>query len=127
MPKSQYNSSLVAERRQLEEQRDALERRINKLKSSTEAILELSEEIRAMAKERNVPLLEIAYALVPDLAKVSTGSQVEDASAKRTRPLKRYKNPHNGETIETKGGNHTKLKEWKTKWGSAEVEGWLEK
>jgi cell division septum initiation protein DivIVA len=126
MPKAQYNSSLIAERRQLEEQRDALERRINKLKSSTEAILEMSEEIRVMAKERNVPLLEIAYALVPDLAK-DTGSHAEVSTSKRTRPLKRYNNPHNGETIETKGGNHTKLKEWKSKWGAAEVETWLQK
>jgi hypothetical protein len=30
----------------------------------------------------------------------------------------------NGEVIETKGGNHKTLKEWKAKWGGDVVEGW---
>ncbi|WP_259645995.1 DNA binding protein, partial [Pseudomonas ficuserectae] len=38
--------------------------------------------------------------------------------------VKQYKNPHNGEVIETKGGNHKTLKEWKAKWGSDDVESW---
>lgn len=39
--------------------------------------------------------------------------------------VKQYKNPHNGEIIETKGGNHKLLKEWKAEYGSDVVEGWL--
>ncbi|MBR7552292.1 DNA binding protein, partial [Mycobacterium tuberculosis] len=35
-----------------------------------------------------------------------------------------YKNPHNGEIIETKGGNHKLLKEWKAEYGSDTVETW---
>ena len=48
----------------------------------------------------------------------------EEAPAKRTRKVKQYKNPHTGETIETKGGNHKTLKEWKATWGGDTVEGW---
>ncbi|MGE8457076.1 MAG: H-NS histone, partial [Pseudomonas alloputida] len=33
-------------------------------------------------------------------------------------------NPHNGEVIETKGGNHKTLKEWKATWGGDVVESW---
>jgi hypothetical protein len=117
------SSSLVAQRRSLEEQRDALDRQINQLAQETEAIIEVSDRIRKEAKERNIPLLEIAYALVPELTK---GVRVEPVAQKRTRPMKRYSNPETGEVIETKGGNHTKLKEWKLKYGSATVEGWLE-
>ena len=46
------------------------------------------------------------------------------AATKRARRVKQYKNPHNGEVIETKGGNHKTLKEWKAQWGSDEVESW---
>ena len=35
-----------------------------------------------------------------------------------------YKNPHTGALIETRGGNHTALKKWKSTYGGAVVEGW---
>lgn len=47
------------------------------------------------------------------------------ASTRKPRTLKEYKNPNTGEVIETKGGNHKALKEWKAKHGAAVVEGWL--
>lgn len=122
--KATVNSSLVAQRRSLEEQRDALDRQILHLKQETEAIIEVSERIRQEAKERNIPLLEIALALVPDLAK---GVRAEPVAQKRTRPMKRYTNPNNGEVIETKGGNHSLLKAWKAKYGASVVETWLAK
>jgi hypothetical protein len=46
---------------------------------------------------------------------------------RKPRELKIYKNPHTGEVVETKGGNHKTLKEWKTKHGSDVVESWLKK
>jgi hypothetical protein len=47
-------------------------------------------------------------------------------SSRRPReyPVKRYKNPHTGDVIETRGGNHTVLKKWKSTYGGAVVEGW---
>jgi hypothetical protein len=47
------------------------------------------------------------------------------AAGKRTRKMKQYSNPNTGEVIETKGGNHKTLKEWKAKWGGAVVESWV--
>jgi hypothetical protein len=41
--------------------------------------------------------------------------------------LKVYKNPHTGEVVETKGGNHKILKEWKIEHGSDIDERWLAK
>jgi hypothetical protein len=41
--------------------------------------------------------------------------------------FKVYKNPHTGEVVETKGGNHNQLKEWKAEHGSETVESWLTK
>jgi len=41
--------------------------------------------------------------------------------------VKVYRNPHNGELIETKGGNHKLLKQWKQEYGAQEVESWVGK
>ena len=46
---------------------------------------------------------------------------------RKPRALKTYRNPHTGEVIETKGGNHKTLKDWKAKHGADEVERWLKK
>lgn len=44
---------------------------------------------------------------------------------RKKRKLKTYINPHNGEKIQTRGGNHTILKAWKAEHGSDEVESWV--
>ncbi|MND62276.1 hypothetical protein D3C80_535580 [compost metagenome] len=49
------------------------------------------------------------------------------ASTRKPRQVKVYKNPNTGEVVETKGGNHKTLKEWKAEHGSATVESWLTK
>lgn len=118
------NNSLVAQLADMVAQRDALERQIAVVQKEAEAIIEISNKVKALAKESNVSLLDIAYALVPDLAKGTRTTEV--AVPGRSRPVKIYRNPENGEVIETKGGNHTKLKEWKAKYGSSVVEGWRE-
>jgi hypothetical protein len=71
-------------------------------------------------------LRDIIALLDPDakVGKSARGAAVKTTGTKRARKVKQYKNPHNGEVIETKGGNHKTLKEWKAKWGGDEVEGW---
>jgi hypothetical protein len=49
------------------------------------------------------------------------------AGSRKPRQVKVYKNPETGEVVETKGGNHKTLKEWKAEHGSATVESWLTK
>jgi len=46
---------------------------------------------------------------------------------RKPRQVKVYRNPNTGEVVETKGGNHKTLKEWKAKHGSEIVESWLSK
>ncbi|MNE72473.1 hypothetical protein D3C80_1684200 [compost metagenome] len=45
---------------------------------------------------------------------------------RKPREVKTYKNPHNGELVQTKGGNHSVLKAWKSQYGSDTVENWLQ-
>lgn len=44
---------------------------------------------------------------------------------RRARVVKVYQNPHTGELIETKGGNHRGLKSWKEQYGVDTVDAWL--
>ena len=66
---------------------------------------------------------DVVALLAPESKTTGAGKAAKTAT-KRPRRVKRYKNPHNGEVIETKGGNHKTLKEWKAKWGGDVVEGW---
>lgn len=45
--------------------------------------------------------------------------------SRRRRRLKVYKNPHSGEVVETRGGNHKILKAWKDEHGRDTVESWV--
>jgi hypothetical protein len=55
----------------------------------------------------------------------SRQAPAQTTGTRKPRELKVYKNPHTGEIVETKGGNHKILKEWKTKHSSGVVESWL--
>ena len=117
--------------------------RINEYRATEEAIKELQERLKNMSQDDKLQkelefegklrklmgeyqksLRDIIALLDPD-AKVSKNARAGKATGtKRARKVKQYKNPHNGEVIETKGGNHKTLKEWKAKWGGDVVESW---
>ncbi len=119
-------SGQISQLNDLMEQRNALERQISALKEATEAISEITDRVKVEARERNIPLIEIALAIAPEIANYkSKKSEIEPP--RRTRALKQYRNPHTGEVIATRGGNHKILKEWKAKYGGSTVESWLEK
>jgi hypothetical protein len=78
-------------------------------------------------------LAKYGYSLkdVVNLLDPQTGRRAPAAESqtgtRKPRQLKVYKNPHTGEVVETKGGNHKTLKDWKAQHGSATVESWLAK
>ncbi|WP_425348442.1 histone-like nucleoid-structuring protein, MvaT/MvaU family [Vreelandella neptunia] len=41
---------------------------------------------------------------------------------RKIRKIKVYRNPHNGEIVETRGGNHKTLRAWKDQHGAEEVD-----
>lgn len=115
--------SNVEDLRSLKEQRDALSRQIDKLEKRTRATDELAEQVKALAVEKGVSLRELALTLDPEL---EIKKNADGKPVRAPRKEKKYVNPHTGETVVTKGGNNTKLKEWKQQWGASVVEGWVE-
>lgn len=65
-------------------------------------------------------LIESLYELL-----LSKEEQATAASA-TTKPLRRYKNPYTGEIVETRGSNHSRLKEWKKEYGAEALTSWRE-
>ena len=91
----------------------------------------LKREIEFEKKLRDL-LAEYGYSLRNIIAMLDPQAQVRGVQTaqaaqgnRKARQVKRYENPHNGEIVETKGGNHKVLKEWKTQYGSDTVEGWV--
>ncbi|MDH4569987.1 transcriptional regulator [Pseudomonas sp. BN414] len=85
--------------------------------------IEFESKLRALMAEYGMSLRSIINLLDPQ--PVSKSEQKPTVN-RRERQVKSYKNPHSGEVVQTKGGNHKVLKAWKAEFGSDVVEGWLQ-
>lgn len=120
--------SKLAEFRQLEkhlaEQLQALE--ALKGDAGLKKEIEFETKLRDLLAKYSYSLKDVINLLDPQAGRrVPAGER--KAVSRKAREVKVYKNPKTGETIETKGGNHKGLKEWKAKHGSDTVESWLTK
>lgn len=119
--------SLINEYRATEEAIKELQERLKNLSQDDKLQKELEFEgkLRRLMDEYQKTLRDINSLLDPD-AKLGKAPRPAKAATqtKRARKVKQYKNPHTGEVIETKGGNHKTLKEWKAQWGADTVESW---
>ncbi len=120
--------SKLAEYRQLEkhlaEQLQALE--ALKSDSALKKEIEFETKLRELLDQYGFSLKHIINLLDPQSTKRGP-TPAATTGTRKPRETKVYKNPHTGEVVETKGGNHKTLKEWKTKHGAEEVESWLRK
>jgi hypothetical protein len=120
--------SKLAEFRQLEkhlaEQLQALE--TLKGDAGLKQEIEFETKLRALLAKYGYSLKDVVNLLDPQTGRRSPVVQSQ-SSTRKPRQVKVYKNPHTGEVVETKGGNHKTLKEWKAEHGSATVESWLTK
>lgn len=121
--------SRLAEFRQLEQQLAAQLAELEALKGSSELQKEIEFEtkLRNLLSEYGCSLRDVINILDPQADRRAVASAVAEKAPRRARQVKQYKNPHTGEVIETKGGNHRQLKEWKAEYGSDEVESWVSK
>jgi hypothetical protein len=120
--------SKLAEFRQLEkhlaEQLQALE--ALKGDAGLKKEIEFETKLRALLAEYGYSLPNVINLLDPKSGRRTPAAESKTGTRK-PRQVKIYKNPNTGEVVETKGGNHKTLKEWKAEHGSATVESWLTK
>ena len=121
--------SRLAEFRALEQQLAAQLAELETLKNDDglKREIEFEQKLRNLLGEYGYSLRNIIAILDPQASRRAPAATESKAGSRKPRQVKIYKNPHSGEVVETKGGNHTTLKEWKAKHGSATVESWLTK
>ncbi|HDS1743945.1 histone-like nucleoid-structuring protein, MvaT/MvaU family [Pseudomonas putida] len=119
--------SRLAEFRKLEQTLAAQLAELEAMKGSSELQKEIEFEtkLRDLLSKYGFSLRDIIDILDPQASRRAAAPAIAEKSPRRARQVKQYKNPHSGEVIETKGGNHKRLKEWKAEYGSDEVESWL--
>ncbi|MGP5105818.1 MULTISPECIES: histone-like nucleoid-structuring protein MvaT [Pseudomonas] len=120
--------SLINEYRATEEAIKELQSRLSNLSKDERLAteLEFEEKLRALMGEYSKSLRDIIAILDPKSAPLAKQTASGTGASRKPRAVKVYINPHTNEQIETKGGNHKGLKEWKAEYGSDEVEGWLQ-
>ncbi|MGE8360333.1 histone-like nucleoid-structuring protein, MvaT/MvaU family [Pseudomonas sp.] len=116
--------SIIAEYKALEAQIAEQKNRLEALKGNEKLKREIQFEskLRSLLADYNYSLKNVIALLDPKAEKRA----VVPTGARKARSLKRYKNPNNGEVVETKGGNHKVLKAWKEQYGAETVETWLQ-
>ncbi|HEJ1054402.1 DNA binding protein [Pseudomonas vlassakiae] len=121
--------SRLAEFRALEQQLAAQLAELESLKNDDglKREIEFEKKLRDLLGEYGYSLRNIVAILDPQAATRRAPTAVAEKGSRKPRQVKVYKNPHSGELVETKGGNHKTLKEWKAQYGSEEVESWLAK
>ncbi|MNO20171.1 hypothetical protein D3C76_99170 [compost metagenome] len=119
--------SRLAEFRKLEQTLAAQLAELEAMKGSAElqSEIEFETKLRDLLSKYGYSLRDIINILDPQASRRAAAPAVAEKAPRRARQVKQYKNPHNGEIIETKGGNHKLLKKWKAEYGSDVVESWL--
>lgn len=120
--------SRLVEFRKLEQQLAAQLAELESMKgdSALKKEMEFESKLRALLGEYSYSLKNVISLLDPQAGRHAPATESK-ANSRKPRLAKVYKNPHSGEVVETKGGNHKTLKEWKAKYGSDTVESWLTK
>lgn len=115
--------SKIAEYKRLEAQLAEQLAALDKLKGDNK----LQQEIAFETKLKGL-LKEYGYGLqtIVDILDPTPSATAVEPSSRRTRAVKTYTNPHTGEVVETRGGNHKTLNAWKAEYGAEQVSSWAQ-
>ncbi|SEE73377.1 histone-like nucleoid-structuring protein, MvaT/MvaU family [Pseudomonas coleopterorum] len=87
--------------------------------------IEFEGKLRDLLGEYSKSLRDVVAIMDPQAELGQLSETQSKKTTRKSRALKVYRNPHTGETVETKGGNHKTLKAWKAEHGGDTVESWL--
>lgn len=112
----------------IEKQMAKLEKELKSIERSPAFRKEMAviRALNGLMKKHNYSKRDLIALLQEDNSSDTKKGRNKAAKAERkTRILKIYKNPHTGETVETRGGNHKVLKAWKSEYMISNIEEWL--
>lgn len=85
--------------------------------------IEFEQQLQELMTAYDKSLRDVIAILDPNPSALVAAPQ--GPKRRRARVVKVFQNPHTGELIETKGGNHRGLKSWKEQYGVDTVDSWL--
>jgi hypothetical protein len=85
--------------------------------------IEFEQKLQTLMSSYDKSLRDVIAILDPNPSSIAAAPA--GPKRRRARVVKVYQNPHTGELIETKGGNHRGLKSWKEQYGAETVDSWL--
>jgi hypothetical protein len=118
--------SLLNEYIQKEQQLKQLQEDLQRMEGDQrlKSELEFKDRLEALMEEFGKVPADLVALFDPNV-RSNDQKQMKSTDGRRKRRLKIYKNPHTGEVIETRGGNHKGLRSWKAEYGDETVESWL--
>jgi len=118
-------NSILATYAQREAEVKRLQEQLEKMQGDPrlQKAVEFQKEVTALMEKYEISADDAVHIIKPELAEQGA-SKVSDNKPKRR--LKLYTNPHTGEKVETRGGNHKTIKAWKEQYGDEEVNGWAQ-
>ena len=108
----ELEAQLAAQLQQLEEMKNS---------DSLKKEIEFEDKLKTLMADYGVNLRDVINLLDLQAGRPSFTTQAPEKGSRALRAVKRYHNPHSGEVVETKGGNHKTLKAWKAQYGSDTV------
>ena len=116
--------SLINEYRATKQAIEELQQRLQSMsgKEELQRDIEFEQKLQELMEQYEKKARDVILILDPTIGARGVAGQPKKSRAPRE--LKVYVNPHTNATIETKGGNHKTLKEWKEQYGADVVEGW---
>lgn len=88
--------------------------------------LEFKEKLQGLMTEHGKLPRDVCEILDPSYRNTPAKSDKGvSKGGRKKRLLEVYKNPHTGEVVETRGGNHKVIQEWKAEFGNEEVVSWI--
>lgn len=118
-------NSILANYVQREAEMKRLQEQLEKMQNDPrlQNARQFQSDVTALMEKYEISADDAVQIIKPELAQQP---QAKEADNKPKRRLKVYTNPHTGEKVETRGGNHKTIKEWKAEYGDEEVNGWAE-
>ncbi|MNN74567.1 hypothetical protein D3C81_1907770 [compost metagenome] len=90
------------------------------------ALQDFESELRDVLAKHKRSLVDVNLILDENYKPPKAPSPARVAAAvAQPRPLKTWKNPHNGEVVNSSHGNHKTLNAWRDKWGVDVVKSWM--
>ncbi len=94
-------------------------------------VIDFRKKLQTLMTKHGVSASEVISLLDGDRPATPSKAPARKKAAKNdkrraSRPMKTYVNPHTGETVKTKGGNHKTLNEWRAEHGKETVASWVQ-